>query len=47
MIWWQSWSTRRQTEAVIFQYIRGFYNFRRRHSYLGGINPPTFKGKAA
>ncbi len=30
--WRQSWPTRRQTEAAIFQYINGFYNTRRRHS---------------
>ena len=26
-------------EAAIFQYINGFYNTRRRHSYPGGISP--------
>ncbi|GBH31042.1 transposase, partial [Sphingobium xenophagum] len=26
MIWRQRWPTRRQAEAVIFQYINGFYN---------------------
>jgi hypothetical protein len=34
LIWRQSWPTRRQAEAAIFQYINGFYNTRRRHSYL-------------
>ncbi|MFN9075538.1 MAG: IS3 family transposase, partial [Hyphomonadaceae bacterium] len=31
----------------IFQYINGFYNPRRRHSYLGGISPLAFEAKAA
>jgi putative transposase len=36
LFWRQSWTTRRQAEAAIFGYINGFYNARRRHSYLGG-----------
>ena len=32
----------RQAEAATFQYIDGFYNTRRRHSYLGGISPLAF-----
>jgi putative transposase len=47
LIWRQSWPTRRQTEAVIFQYINGCYNTRRRHSYLGGISPLAFEAKVA
>jgi putative transposase len=47
LIWRQSWPTRRQAEAAIFQYINGFYNTRRRHSYLGGISPLAFEAKAA
>ena len=33
--------------AAIFQYINGFYNTRRRHSYLGGISPLAFEAKVA
>ena len=47
MIWRQKWLTRRQAEAAIFQYINGFYNTRRRHSYLGGISPLAFEAKVA
>jgi len=47
LIWRQTWSTRRQAEADIFQYINGFYNTRRRHSYLGGISPLAFEAKVA
>jgi transposase InsO family protein len=31
----------------IFQYINGFYNTRRRHSYLGSLSPLAFEAKAA
>jgi transposase InsO family protein len=47
IIWRQSWPTRRQAAAAIFQYINRFYNSRRRHSYLGGISPLAFKAKVA
>lgn len=39
LIWRRSWETSRQAETVIFQYINGFYNPRRRHSALGGKAP--------
>ena len=47
LIWRQTWPTRRQAEAAIFQYINGFYNARRRHSYLGRISPLAFEAKVA
>ena len=47
LIWRQRWPMRRQAEAAIFQYINGFYNSRRRHSYLGGISPLAFEAKGA
>ncbi len=47
LIWRQTLPTRRQAEAAIFQYINGFYNTRRRHSYLGGISPLAFEAKVA
>ncbi|MEC3947758.1 IS3 family transposase [Sphingobium sp. HWE2-09] len=47
LIWRQSWPTRRQAEAAIFQYINGFYNTRRRHSYLGGVSPLAFEANVA
>ena len=46
LLWRQTWLTR-QAEAAIFQYINGFYNARRRHSYLGGISPLAFEAKVA
>ncbi len=55
LIWRQTWLTRRQAEAAMLllrnacgpQYINGFYNTRRRHSYLGGISPLAFEAKVA
>lgn len=45
LVWRQSWPTRRQAEAAIFQYIKGVYNTRRRHSYPAGISPLAFEAK--
>ena len=36
-----------QTVAAIFAYIKGFYNTRRRHSYLRGISPLALEAKEA
>ncbi|GAN91768.1 transposase [Gluconobacter frateurii M-2] len=47
LLWRQTWPTRQQTTAAIFQYVNGFYNPRRRHSYLGSISPLAFEAKAA
>ncbi|WP_151199788.1 IS3 family transposase [Kozakia baliensis] len=47
LLWRQTWPTRRQATTAIFQYINGFYNPRRRHSYLGSISPLAFEAKAA
>ena len=47
MLWRQTWPTRQQATAAIFQYVNGFYNPRRRHSYLGSISPLAFEAKAA
>lgn len=47
LIWRQKWPTRHQAKGAIFQYINGFYNTRRRHSYLGGISPLAFEAKVA
>lgn len=47
LIWRQSWPPRRHAEAAIFRHINGFYNTRRRHSYLGGISLLAFEAKVA
>ena len=47
LIWRQTWTTRREAEAALFQYINGFYNPRRRHSALGWKSPLAFERNAA
>ena len=47
LLWGQTWPTRHQAEAAIFQYINGFCNARKRQSYLGGISPLAFEAKVA
>jgi len=47
LIWRNTWTTRRQTEMALFEYINGFYNPRRRHSTLGGKSPLAFERRAA
>jgi transposase InsO family protein len=36
LVWRRTRETRRQAKTGIFQYIKGFYNPRRRHSAFGG-----------
>ncbi len=43
MIQLQRFATRRDAELVIFRYIEGFYNRRRRHSALSRIAPCEFR----
>ena len=47
LIWRRSWETRQKGEMVIFEYINGSYNPRRRHSALGWKSPVSFKRKVA
>lgn len=47
LIWRRPWATRRQAEMVIFEYINGFYNPRRRHSAPGWKSPVAFERKVA
>ena len=47
LIWRHRWSTRRQVELALFEYINGFYNPRRRHSALGWKSPVAFERKVA
>lgn len=48
VLWRQTWPTRGQGETSIFKYINGFYDPRRRRSYLDGISPPLeFEVKVA
>jgi len=47
LIWRHQWSTRRQVELALFEYINGFYNPRRPHSALAGKSPLAFERRAA
>jgi len=46
LLWRQTWTTRRQTTAAIFQHGNGFYNPQRRYSYLGSISLLAFEAPA-
>ena len=39
----QSWATRRQAQLAINDFIGGFYNRQRRHSYLGYLTPSEYE----
>ena len=47
LIWREKYETREQAQNALFHYINGFYNPRRRHSYLGNISPVKFESMAA
>jgi hypothetical protein len=42
-IYRQSWPTRAEARAAVFEYIEGWYNPRRRHSTLGYLSPVEFE----
>lgn len=41
----QTWPTRRELSAAVFEYIEGFYNRQRRHSTLGYLTPEEFESR--
>ena len=43
LIYWNSYKTRSDAKSSIFQFIEGFYNRRRRHSYLNYLSPFNFE----
>ena len=43
LIWREQYETREQAQNTLFHYINGFYNPRRRHSYLGSISPVKYE----
>jgi len=47
LIWREQYETREQAQNALFHYINGFYNSRRRHSYLGSISPVKYESMAA
>ncbi len=42
----RKYKTRDEAKKDIFEYIEGFYNRQRRHSYLGYLSPVEFEEKA-
>ena len=47
LIWRNLYETRAQAQNDLFSYINGFYNPRRRHSYLGNISPMKYESRVA
>lgn len=43
----KTYNTRQEAKTAIFEYIEGFYNRQRRHSYLGYLSPVDFEKKNA
>ncbi len=43
----ETYKTVHEARMSLFQFIEGFYNRKRRHSYLGNISPEMFEDKAA
>ena len=41
----KTYNTRQEAKTAIFEYIEGFYNRQRRHSYLGYLSPVDFEKK--
>ena len=46
-IYRQSWPTRAEARAAVFEYIEGWYNPRRRHSTLAYLSPIEFERQHA
>jgi len=47
LIWRSQYETRAQAQNDLFNYINGFYNPRRHHSYLGNISPVKYESMVA
>ena len=43
----KTYNTRQEAKMAIFEYIEGFYNRQRRHSYLAYLSPEDFEKKNA
>lgn len=42
----RTWPTKAELRPEVFEFIEGFYNRRRRHSYLGWLSPAEFEDRA-
>jgi len=45
LIYGKTYNTRQQAKTAIFEYIKGFDNRQRRHSYLGYLSPDQYEKK--
>lgn len=43
----RSWPNRAELRSEVFSFIEGFYNRKRRHSYLGWISPAEYEDQAS
>jgi len=43
LVYWEKYRTRQEARSSIFNFIEGFYNRRRRHSYLNYFSPFNFE----
>jgi putative transposase len=42
----RTWPTKAELRPEVFEFIEGFYNRKRRHSYLGWLSPAEFEDRA-
>ena len=43
LVYWKKYKTRKEAKSSIFKFIEGYYNRRRRHSYLNYLSPSNFE----
>ncbi len=43
LVYWERYKTRNEAKSSIFRFIEGFYNNRRRHSYLNYLSPNQYE----
>ncbi len=43
----RTWPTKAELRPEVFEFIEGFYNRKRRHSYLGWLSPAEFEDRAS
>lgn len=43
----QSWPKKQELRSEVFEFIEGFYNRKRKHSYLGWLSPADFENRAS
>jgi transposase InsO family protein len=41
------WPRKQELRSEVFEFIEGFYNRKRKHSYLGWLSPADFEDRAS